>query len=93
MKGSEDLPALLQHVQEHELASIRTELRDNELSGPVPSETVTAATLVDAAKAGMEYRPREDGRSWVLVRKENRLMLRVNPAAMRARNSRKRRGC
>ncbi len=76
------LAGLLQYMQEHEMATIRTELRDKELSGPVPAETVTAATVVAAAKEGMEYRPREDGPGWVLVRKENKLMIRVNPAAL-----------
>ncbi len=76
------LAGLIQYMQDHEMASIRTELRDKELSGPVPAASVTAATVVDAAKAGMEYRPLEDGRSWVLVRKENKLMIRVNPAAL-----------
>ncbi len=73
---------LVQYMQDHEMASFRTELRDKELSGPVPAASVTAATAVDAAKAGMEYRPREDGRGWVLVRKENKLMIRVNPSAI-----------
>lgn len=76
------LAGLIQYMQDHEMASIRTELRDKELSGPVPATSVTAATVVDAAKAGMEYRPREDGRGWVLVRKENKLMVRVNPEAL-----------
>src|SRR5271166_6385911 len=76
------LANLFQYVQDHEMASIRTELRETELSGPVPAGTVTAATVVDAAKAGMEYRPREDGQTWALVRKESKLMIRVNPSAL-----------
>jgi hypothetical protein len=51
------------------------------VSGPVPAGTVTAGAVVDAAKAGMEYRPREDGQTWILVRKEKKLLLRVNPPA------------
>jgi hypothetical protein len=76
------LVELFQYAQDHEMASIRTELRETELSGPVPAGTVTAATVVDAAKAGMEYRPREDGQTWALVRKESKLMIRVNPSAI-----------
>ena len=49
------------------------------MSGPVPAATVTAAAAVEAAKAGMEYRPSDDGQTWVLIRKENKLRLRVNP--------------
>src|SRR5271165_4886213 len=44
------LASLLQYMQDHEMASIRSELRDKEVSGPVRAETVTAATVVDAAK-------------------------------------------
>jgi hypothetical protein len=73
---------LMQYAQDHELASFRTEPREIVLSGPIPANTVTAATLVDAAKAGMEYRPGADGQSWVLVRKENKLIVRVNPAGI-----------
>ena len=70
---------LFQYAQDHELASIRSELRDTPLSGPIPAATVTAATVVEAAKAGMEYRPSDDGQTWVLIRKENKMMIRVNP--------------
>ncbi len=73
---------LFQYAQDHELASMRTEFRDTELSGPVPAGTVAAAAVVEAAKAGMEYRPYQDGQSWVLVRKEKKMTIRVNPTAL-----------
>ena len=60
------LTDLLQFAQDRELVSIRTEQREIEVGGPVPAATITAAAVVDAAKAGMEYRPREDGRTWSL---------------------------
>ena len=38
--------------------------------------------MVEAAKNGLEYRPREDGSAWSLVRKERRLVLDVEPQAL-----------
>jgi hypothetical protein len=69
----------LQIAHDRELGSLRSEPRDVVVGGPVPAATVTAATVVEAAKAGMQYRPGEDGQTWVLVRTENKLSLRVNP--------------
>jgi hypothetical protein len=73
---------LVQFAQDRELLSMRTEPRETIVGGPVPSRAVSAGSVVDAAKAGMEYRPSEDGKTWSLVRKENRLMVRVNPPAL-----------
>jgi hypothetical protein len=76
------LAELFQFAQDHEMASIRSELRDTPLSGPIPAGSVTAATVVEAAKAGMEYRPSDDGPTWTLIRKQNKMMIRVNPEAI-----------
>jgi len=76
------LTELFQYAQDRELVSIRTEPREIMVGGPVPSTTVTAASVVDAAKADMEYRPDGDGKTWSLIRKENKLFLRVNPPAL-----------
>jgi hypothetical protein len=43
---------------------------------------VTASAAVEAAKYGLEYRPRADGATFDLVRKERLLVLEVNPAAL-----------
>jgi hypothetical protein len=72
---------LLQVAQDLELIVIAPQERDTEVSGPFPAASVTAAAAVDAAKNGLEYRPRADGSSWVLVRKEHKLVVEVNPAA------------
>jgi hypothetical protein len=72
---------IVQHAEDNELVSIRHELRETVLGGPVPSATVTATAVLDAAKAGMEYRPSGDGKTWNLIRKENKLFLRINPPA------------
>ena len=75
------LVELLQIGQDRQLAFLRGEERATELSGPLPAEAVTAAAAVEAAKNGLEYRPREDGKTWVLVRKEKLLVLEINPGA------------
>lgn len=64
---------LCQIAHDRDLMAIRTEEHAAELSGPLPVESVTAAALVEAAKNGLEYRPRPDGKSWVVVRKSRRL--------------------
>ena len=76
------LAGLFQYAQDHQLAPLRSESRDKQVSGPLPAGTVTAAAVVEAAKAGMEYRPYQDGQSWVLVRKERKMVIRVNPTAL-----------
>jgi hypothetical protein len=72
---------LLQVVQDRQLATIRTEENETDKSGPLPAEAVTAAAAVEAARSGMEYRRRSDGKTWVLVRKESRLVLEIIPGA------------
>jgi hypothetical protein len=71
--------ALLQVAQDRDLISLHGESRPTEVGGPFPTEAVTAAAAVEAAKNGLEYRLREDGKSWMLVRPERRLVLDVHP--------------
>jgi hypothetical protein len=73
---------LLQAAQDLGLCFVRPEEHDVEVSGPLPASAVTASAAVEAAKDGLEYRPRLDGTSWALVRKARRLLLEVNPTAI-----------
>jgi hypothetical protein len=73
--------ALFQTAQDEELAFIHAEERFQGVGEPLPAEAVTAAAEVEAAKNGMEYRAGPDGKSRVLVRRERRLVLEVNPGA------------
>jgi hypothetical protein len=73
---------LFQVAQDRDLMSLRAEERVKEVSGSLPAEAVTAAALVEAAKNGLEYRPRADGKTWVLVRLDRQLVLEVNPTGM-----------
>lgn len=72
--------ALLQRVQDRQLGSVVAADRAVELSGPLPADAITAAAAVEAAKNGFEYRPRPDGKTWVLTRRQRQLELRVNPS-------------
>ena len=73
---------LMQLVRNLRLGDVRAEERPVEVSGPLPASAVTAAATVEAAKNGLEYRPRGDGTTWAIVRKERRLVLDVNAAAV-----------
>jgi hypothetical protein len=70
---------LMQECQDRELASVRREENTTQVGGPLPPEAVTAAAMVEAAKNGLEYRRDADGKAWVLVRREPRLVLEVSP--------------
>jgi hypothetical protein len=72
---------LLQSAQDQEWASILAEERLTELSGPLPAEAITAAAAVEAAKNSLEYRPRDDSKTWALVRRDRRLVLAINAAS------------
>jgi hypothetical protein len=72
---------LLQIAHDRELALVHAQERVTELSGPLPADRVTASAVVEAAAKGLEYRPGPDGKTWVLVRKERRLVLEVTPGA------------
>jgi hypothetical protein len=75
------LVELLRIVQDRELITLHATERLTELSGPLPEERITAAAVVEAAKGGLEYRPREDGKTWVVVRRQKSLVLDVSPGA------------
>jgi hypothetical protein len=72
---------LLQAAQDHNLGSVHVDERSVEVSGPLPAEAITSAATVEAAKSGLEYRPRGDGKSWVVIRRERHLVLDVHPGA------------
>ena len=72
---------MIQSVQDLGLGVVRPEERLVEVGGPLPAATITGPSAVEAAKSGLEYRPRgDDGTSRGLARKERRLVLEVNPA-------------
>lgn len=72
---------LMQAAQDRELGTLRSEERLAQLGDPLSPDAVTAAAEVEAARSGLEYRRAADGRAWVLVRRERRLVLEVTPGA------------
>jgi hypothetical protein len=72
---------LAQDVQYKELAAIRAEELETQVGGPLPADAVTATAAVEAVKNGLQYRRHANGSSWVLVRKERRLVLELSPGA------------
>ncbi len=73
---------LCQLVRRLRLGDVRPEEHLVEVGRPQPSSAITPAATIEAEKNGLEYRPRADGTTWALVRKERRLILEVNPAAL-----------
>jgi hypothetical protein len=72
---------ILQQLQDsNELRFLREE-KITEVSSHLPQSSVTAASLVEAAKSGYEYRQQADG-SWALIKKDRRLMLHLKPTAV-----------
>ena len=70
---------LMQLAQDLNLAYVSADYRPTALGAPVAGASITPAAAIEAAKNDLEYRPTGDGRSWVLVRKERRLVLELNP--------------
>jgi hypothetical protein len=72
---------LFQSIADRDVASVRTVDKDVEVSGPLPAGTVSAEAAAAAAREHLELRPRSDGKTWALVRKEHRLVIEMTPGA------------
>ena len=70
---------LMQIAQDLRLGYISSQDRATEIGPPVSAAAVTPAAAVEAAKNSLTYQPSSDGRSWVLARKEHRLVFELNP--------------
>jgi hypothetical protein len=70
---------LMQVAQDLGLAYVSAQDRPTELGAPIAAAAISPAAAVEAAKNNLEYRPSGDGTSWVLVRKERRLVLELSP--------------
>jgi hypothetical protein len=72
---------LLQVLQDRgELTFRRVE--EEVLGDPIPADRVTGESLVEAQKAGFEYRRTPDGQAWRLGRKARKLYLDLSPRAV-----------
>jgi hypothetical protein len=70
---------LMQIAQDLRLGYISSQDRATEIGPPVSAAAVTPAAAVEAAKNSLTYQPSSDGRSWVLARKEHKLVFELNP--------------
>jgi hypothetical protein len=73
---------LAQMARLQKLATVRPDELSREIGSPLPRASITGTMMLEAAKSGMEYRIREDGESWSLIRKERGLVLDVLPTAV-----------
>lgn len=73
--------AALQGLQDRGDARIVREEKLTPIGSPLAPEAVTMAGQIEAAKSGYEYRQNAD-KTWSLVRRDRRLMLKINPAAL-----------
>jgi hypothetical protein len=72
---------LLQLLRDREdIRFVRSE-KITEVGSPLSAEGVTSTALVEAAKNGYEYQRRPDN-TWVLIRRDRRLELKINPLAL-----------
>ena len=72
---------LCQEARVEKLGTIHPDEQIVELGSTLPEGSVDAHAMVEAAKNGLEYHHRADG-TWSLIRKERRLLLDVNLAAV-----------
>src|SRR5262249_29509471 len=72
----------LQALQDRALIVFTAEEREEKASRRLRADRVSAQALVEAAKAGHEYRPDPKGDTWTLVKKRQQPVLRVHPHAL-----------
>jgi len=72
----------LQNLQQQGRIVFSTEERFEAAGGPIASSQVSAASVIEAAKNGLELRPEPGGASWALVRKTRQPVLYVDPAIL-----------
>ena len=69
---------LMQVAQDLSLGYISSQNRATEVGPPIAAVSVTPSAAVEAAKNSLTYQPTGDGDSWVLTRKEHKLVLKLN---------------
>ena len=72
----------LQVLQDRALIVFGQEERSEPVGGQLPAERIDAAAVLEAAKAGYEYRRDDGGATWTLTKKTQQPVLHVHPAAV-----------
>ena len=70
----------MQIAQDLNFGYITAEDLPTTLGAPVLAASISPATAVEAAKNSLEYQATGDGSSWILVRKDRKLVLEIHPA-------------
>ncbi len=73
----------LQRLQDRKLIAFFAEDKDEKISENLPTARIGGVDLLEAAKAGYEFRKDEKKDSWVLVKKKSQAQMRVHPEAMK----------
>jgi len=74
--------AVLQVLQDRSEIVFGVDEREERLGGPLPASAISARDIVEAAKSGYEYRPDEKAGTWILFRKTQQPVLRIDPDAL-----------
>ncbi len=72
---------LLRTAQAQDLAQVKTEEYSHDLGGPFEAESITPALALEAVKNNLTYESRDEGKTFMLVRKERRLVVALSPGA------------
>ncbi|HUN68273.1 MAG TPA: hypothetical protein VMU46_05710 [Burkholderiales bacterium] len=72
----------LQNLQQQGRVVFSTEERFEVAGGPIPAAQVNAASVIEAAKNGLELRPDEGGATWTLGRKTRQPVIYFDPASL-----------
>jgi len=72
----------LQNLQQQGRIVFSTEERFEAAGGPIPSSRVDAASVIEAAKNGMELHPDDGGATWTLGRRIRQPILYIDPATL-----------
>jgi hypothetical protein len=72
----------LQTLQDRGQARFSSEERLDPVGGSLPAESITAESVVRAAKEGFELGPGPDGRTWAVQRRTPHYVLHLDPSAL-----------
>lgn len=72
-----------ERLQDRKLVAFFTEEREEKFSEGLPTQKLAASAVLEAAKAGYEFRREDKKDTWTLTRKKQQPILRISEAALR----------
>ncbi len=73
----------LQRLQNRKAVAVYTEERDEKISEGLPTTRIAGSEILEAAKAGYEYRKDVKKETWSLIKKKSQAQLRVRADALK----------